>query len=78
VVDVQERSLRAFEQNVVAAAQGLVQQHDRVGDEPLEVNAGGPVIVMDFLKESGFAPNARRISLFSLILSSSFSRKRSG
>ena len=44
VIDVQERALRAFEQDVLAAPHGLVQQDDRVGDERLEVIAGGAIV----------------------------------
>ena len=44
VVDVQKSSLRAFEQNIIAAANRLVQQNHGVGDERFQVIARGAII----------------------------------
>ena len=50
MIDVEEGALRALEQNVVAPAHRLVQQHDGVGDERLQVIARRAVGGMDFLE----------------------------
>ncbi len=63
----------------VAALHRLVQQHDRVGDERLQIISRrrgirrGP-----FLNESGFAPSACSTSLFSLMRERSLPSSRSG
>ena len=50
VINVQEGALRALEQDVIAAAQRLVQQNDRVGDKRLQVIARRAVVRMDLLE----------------------------
>ena len=50
MINVQERALRALEQDVIAAPQRLVQQNHGVRDERLQVIACGAVFRMDLLE----------------------------
>ena len=59
MVDVQEGTLGALEEDVVAALAGMVELEDGVSDIRLEVIAGRAVGGMDFLEGEGLGPEGR-------------------
>src|SRR5258708_6963229 len=54
VIEIEERPLGAFEQNVVPTKNGLMQQDDGVGHEGFQVVAGGAVLLKDVLEREWF------------------------
>ena len=50
MIDVEKSALGAFEQDMVAAPRGLVQQDDRVGDKRFQSVSGGPVGGVDSIE----------------------------
>ncbi len=50
MINIQERALRALEEDVVAPAQGLLEQDDGIGNEWLEEVAGGAIGLVDLLE----------------------------
>src|ERR1051326_9548041 len=50
MIDIQERALSSFEQNVFALAHCFMQQYYRVGHELLEIIARRVITIMDLLE----------------------------
>ena len=79
VIDVEKRSLRAFEQNFFSLLQRSVQIDDGVGDERPQLFARPrDKSSFTFAKEIGLAPSAFRMLLFSRILACEFFREQLG
>src|SRR5712691_11034057 len=54
MIDIQERALRAFKQNIVAAPHGVMEQHDGIRNKRLQVISSGPISLVNRLKRKRF------------------------
>src|SRR5258707_6124863 len=54
VIDIEERALRPFEQDIVAAPDGVVEQNDRIRDKGFQVIASGAVSLVNLVERQRF------------------------